>query len=183
VITSISPGLDVYSIDTSASGDTENFAAVPALMIWDEVRSRWEKLLVASCVRTGASAYDVTIYETPVATVAAGSIISPSTKHREAIAESIEAYFDGLGPGQVVASTDPRFSRSKRWPPASIQGSDGFSINTMGAWISDAIGPALGALGVELIDATPSLTSVPATPYDGPRMLTIGHVGIEPRST
>jgi hypothetical protein len=174
----ISPGLDVYSITTS--GDETSFAAAPSLMIWDTDRSRWEELSVASVVRTGANAYDVTVFEAPVAVAALGGVISPTTRYHEAIAQAAEAYFDALGPGQLVAATDPRRARATRFPPVNEQAADSWSLSNLSVWLLDALGPAVGPRGVMSVETSATTASVPASPYSGPKRLTLWQLGIQP---
>ncbi len=112
---------------------------------------------------------------TPVIQV--GDRLSPFTDRATIIAEALESYFDSLGPGEVVLSSDPRAVRAARQPRSS----DKFPIRAGQALIGDV----LDALGGTAADGELSLISrndpdLPTNITDGPNMVTFGDTNIFP---
>jgi hypothetical protein len=104
-----------------------------------------------------------------------GSYISPHTERREVIATSIEAYFDELGPGELVASTDPRWHRAHRFPDPTEEAPQRAGANVT-SWLAEGIGGAL--IDAVLEDISDSMPAVPADPITGPERITLGRVSI-----
>lgn len=148
----------------------------PQLMVWNLSKSRFEKLAVTSVAFDSTNLYQVTLSAPPTFTIAPGMVISPYTDRLEVIAESIETYFDALGPGEVVSLTnDVRATRAFRYPRSSEEYPQraGAAIITS---VLDALGGAAGDGDVAQI--TETVPDLPANMTDGPKMLTIGDVGV-----
>lgn len=150
----------------------------PPLMVWNETQSRWEKLLVQSVNLDAGSVYSVVLSGAPSFTLAVGMRVSPSTERRTVIAETIEEYFDSLGPGELVdLSLDPRAHRAFRFPKPSEDRPQraGSAVLT---FLHDALGGALADSSLAAISSqTPSL---PSDPTVGPSLMCGGKVGIYP---
>lgn len=148
----------------------------PKLMWWNTAKSRFEALNVLSVAFFAGSNYDVVLTAGPATgTLAPGDIISPDMARRETLSLALEQYFDGLGPGEVVATTDHRFDRAARFPEAIEEAPyrAGQSVITA---ITDALGaPVSNAL---LHVMTPATVAAPADPVAGPLKLTLGPVGV-----
>lgn len=173
-ITLLSSQID-FRITTSGAGQLPSGSATAAgigLMVWDVPSSRFEILQVALVNDLGAGVYRVQLAAPPAHTLAVGDWISPATLQKDALAESVESYFDSLGPGEVInLSTDvlaPRAFRrpmpSEEYPSRAGQSLISFIAEALGSVQSDA---TLTSISVQ----TPSL---PADPIDGPRRVTLG---------
>jgi hypothetical protein len=146
----------------------------PSLMRWDEATSRFEELHVSSVSSLGASLYAVTL--SVASSVAVGDYISPDTSRRTTIAEAIEGYFDERGPGEVVdLDEDDRAHRAYRFPEPheELPYRAGSTVTTR---LGDALGLALA--DSELISASVTTPTVPATVITGPSQVTLGNVAI-----
>jgi hypothetical protein len=168
------------SIEVSYAGGAPPIAR-PALMVWDETTSRWAKLSVASWIDLGGGTYVVTLASLPEGTtLAAGQYLSPDTERREIIAQVFEAYFDSLGPGELVPATDDRFARAHRFPLPSAEWpyKPGDGIAT---WLEDVLGPSLGQQGATLDSVTPPSPLPPTNPKLGPELATLGKLSIFPK--
>lgn len=149
--------------------------SAPGMMVWDEDSSRYEELQVQSVVLDAGLVYDVTLSAAPSKTLATGDYVCPDNGQREDIAEAVEAYFDSLGPGELVDSDDVLYHRAVRWPLASEawpqRAGDGvitFLLDALGTSLADASLPAM----------SPSVPTLPDSIYDGPRMCILGKIGI-----
>jgi hypothetical protein len=151
----------------------------PRLMVWNDATSRFEALQVLSVVIVGAGpSYTVTLSSAPTKTLAIGDYISPDTSRRSVVDATIEAYFDGLGPGEVVdLSTDLRAHRARRFPVTSEEYPSRAGSSVMN-YLADALGSALTDHVLDL--ATPSVPPVPSNPTAGPNRLVAGRVGVYP---
>lgn len=150
----------------------------PSLMVWDDATSRFERLNVLSVVLFGGQVYTVTLSSAPAKTLVVGDYVSPDTARRDLIAETLESYFDSLGPGELVdLATDPRAHRAFRHPEPSEtfpQRAGTFLLS----WLGDALGAALADATLESIST--STPAVAADPVDPPNLLVAGRVGIYP---
>src|SRR5690606_18567416 len=97
-------------------GGMLSLANVAAMMVWDDRSSRFDALDVSSIRRTAASVYVITLNNAPAKTLAVNDVVSPNKERALVIGESIEGYFDELGPSELVDSTDVRFVRAARFP-------------------------------------------------------------------
>ena len=147
----------------------------PKMMAWNPATSRWERLLVTSVTAAGGELYDVVLSTAPSFTIAVGSRISPYSQINETIAEAIEAYFDHLGPGEVVDTdaADPVAGRAyrrpkfnERWPQRAGSGIAGY--------ITEALGIASDHAEVTTISQTKP--DLPLSPEIGPELLTVQRV-------
>jgi hypothetical protein len=146
----------------------------PRLMRWNAATSRFEQLTVTSVTSAGGGNYDVVL--SVASGVAVGDYISPDTSRRTLIAEAIESYFDERGPGEVVdLDDDDRAHRAYRFPEPyeELPYRAGSTVTTR---LGDVLGLALA--DSELISASVTTPSVPATPIDGPSQVTLGKVAV-----
>lgn len=142
------------------------------LMVWDVPSSRFVTLQVASVEDMTGGVYRVTLSAPSSHTIAVGDWISPATLQRDSLALAVEAYFDSLGPGEVVTlSTDvlaPRAFRrplpSEEYPSRAGQSLISFIAEALGAVQSDAT----------LTDISVQTPTVPADPVNGPQRVTLG---------
>jgi hypothetical protein len=142
-------------------------------MVWRESASSFTELLVSSVTSAGGGLYDVAL--TAAATVSVGDRISPDTSRRDAIAQALRDYFDGLGPGELVATTDARWDRAARFPDPAEEWPQRAGQSVIGA-LQTAVGGGLADGLVTSISAT-----TPGLPTDvvlGPKKLVLGKVGI-----
>ena len=153
--------------------------STPAIMAWDATTSRWESLLVQSVTLNAGLIYDVVLSAAPAMTLTTGQYVSPDTKLRGLLSTTIEAYFDSLGPGEVVGSTDSRYHRCARYPGTSEE-----YPPRVGSSVLTYLGDALGTtLADSVLDAgTTTIFSIPLDPTDGPSLNVAGKVGIYPLS-
>lgn len=164
-----------WRITTSGAGQLPSgVSSLPGvgLMVWDVATSRFEQLQVATVTDLGGGVYRVQLSAAPTHTIAVGDWISPATLQMTALAEAVEAYFDSLGPGEVVnLSSDVLAARAFRRPIPSEEypARAGQSLITF-------IAEALGAVAADatLASNTVSTPSLPADPIDGPRRITLG---------
>lgn len=170
----------VVSVDDALHFTMHSDAALPSgvtapsMMRWNASTSRFEQLSVSSVTAAGAGLYDVVLSVS--SGVTAGDFISPDTSRRTLIAEAIESYFDERGPGEVVdLDTDDRAHRAYRFPEPheELPYRAGSTVTTR---LGDVLGLALA--DSELISATVTTPSVPATPLDGPSQVTLGKVAV-----
>jgi baseplate J-like protein len=143
-----------------------------ALMVWDVPSSRFIALSVNVVTDLGAGVYRVQLLSPSTHTIAIGDWISPATLQRDSIAEAAEAYFDSLGPGEVVdLSTSTLAARafrrpvpSEEYPARAGQSLISFVAEGLGAVASDA---TLASISVQS-------PTVPTDPIDGPARVTLG---------
>lgn len=194
-ITSVNGTGLILTADTDA--DLPNLAALltapdaPKLMLFDVNISRWVQLDVLSISDPGGPgvrSFTITLNTEPVMYDPAGVVrttpvievgdrLSPFTDRLALIAESTEGYFDSLGPGEVVSSTDVRAARAARQPRPANK----FPIRAGQALIS----AILDALGGTASDAELSFISrndpdLPTSIIDGPNLVTFGDINIFP---
>lgn len=148
----------------------------PQIMVWHETTSRWEKLVVTSVVAFGGNEYTVTLSQAQSPTVAVGDYVSPYTARAELIAETIEQYFDGLGPGEVIdLTTDTRAHRAMRFPRPTEE-----KPLRAGSAVGSSISEALGQNAADVVVAAmaPKTPTVPTAILDGPYKLVCGKMAI-----
>lgn len=182
IIVSAVTGSPVSSFDVDTDADLPGGATAlsgteaPSLMVWNENISRWEKLEVDSVSKTGNIA-TITL-TTPTDTVAIGSRISAYTDRLSVIAEACEAYFDTLGPGELIdLAADARGGRAWRYPrPAEAYPyRAGQPILNV---LLDALGGASNDAELTLMSRTEP--DLPAQVIDGPNQVVLGHLSIFP---
>ena len=158
--------------DTSPSA-----GVVPALMAWNATASRWERLNVSSVSFVSGSNYDVVLSSAPGFTLAVGTRISPYTQLHEAIAEALEAYFDSLGPGEIVnvVGDDVVSGRAFRHPKGGERWPFRAGAGIVG-YITQALGVASQHAQLDVISK--STPTRPAAPEQGPGLLVLGKVAI-----
>lgn len=146
----------------------------PQLMTWHLASSRWVRLDVTSVTDLGGGSFAV-VLQGLGRLLTVGDWISPDMARRDDLAATVEQYFDGLGPGEVVGASDARIDRAARFPEpgeaAPYRG--GQAILT----------PVLDALGGSLADASLASMSVtvppvPAETISGPGKLTLGRLAV-----
>ena len=148
---------------------------LPSLMVWNAVTSRFEKMLVATCVLDAGTVYHVTLTAPPGATLTAGDFISPGTARLDLLGQSVEAYLDTLGPGEVVnLTTSVLAHRAFRYPEPQEQFPQRCGSSVIG-FLQDAFGATLSDGQVESV--TLALPAVPADPISGPNLIVAGKVG------
>jgi hypothetical protein len=195
-ITAVSPdGLTLQLVADSplpSHAATLVGASAPGLMAWNAEISRWAQLDVASVtdsapglttprdftiqLNSQPTLYDADGRERATPAVHVGDAISPATDRAEAIATTVENYFDTLGPGQLMPSYDRRYLRAQRQPDQSFPS----KLSTSG--LLEYVGAVLG-LGVDVQIASVSRTEpdLAANAVDGPCMLVLGNVTVVPR--
>jgi hypothetical protein len=149
------------------------------LMVWDEPTSRWVRLDVNTVTETSAGVFSIALNAAPTGhTLAVTDRISPYTDRLAQVAETVEAYFDELGPGEAVdLATDTRAHRAFRFPRPNekFPYRAGATVATrvvdaLGGVISDAVLDDMSATEPDIVDPT----------VGGPSMLTLGRLGIYP---
>lgn len=168
-------------------------ADAPKLMLFNREISRWVQLDVASITdsspgSTSLRTFTIVLNAEPVmydaagnpratAVVHVGDRLSPYTDRAEILAESIEAYFDSLGTGEIVPTGDPRFARAARQPRPAQE-----SPIRAGQSILSYVITALGgtAADAELTSISRNEPDLPTNVVDGPNMVTFGHINVYP---
>ena len=150
--------------------------SAPGLMVWNDGTSRFERLNVTS-VTDGGTTKTIVLASAPAKTIAVGDRICPYTDRADEFAEALEAYFDSLGPGEVVSSADPRWARGARKPGAHVR-FPARASNSAAVAVAAALGPV--SKGTELLSASRTEPDLPGNVTDGPNMLTIGKVSLYP---
>ena len=151
---------------------------VPAIMVWDDSTSRFEKLEVLSVEKDGTTVSVTLLKEPDYITLTVGMRISPYTELHETIARAAEAYFDELGPGELFdVTTDSRGSRARRYPFRTEK-----YPSHAGQLIVTRIIDALGSVSPDgqLVSISKTDPDYPDDVIHGPRMLTLGHLSIYP---
>jgi hypothetical protein len=152
--------------------------STPSLMLWDEDTSSWEALAVQSVTLSAGDVFNVVLASPAQTTLAIDQLISPDTERRESIATAISAYFDNLGPGELIdLSTDLRAHRAYRFPQTSEQAPirAGSGIES---WLRDVLVASLADFTLASISQT--LPTLPADPVQEPGLLVAGRMGIYP---
>ena len=163
----------------------------PKIMLFDVNVSRWVQLDVVSIADAGDPGvrdFTITLLTEPLMydsagvprttpVIAVGDRISPYTDRFTLVAESMEGYFDSLGPGEVVSTTDVRAARAARQPRPATK----YPIRAGQSLIS-AITDSLGgtAADAELSFISRNDPDLPSNIIDGPNMVTYGDCNIFP---
>jgi len=163
------PGVPAMSTLTGAD--------CPSLMFWDSSRSLFVELELASIQQTGTHTFAV-VLSTANDDISAGDIVSPLIARHEIISDTVEEYFDELGPGDLFdVTTDPRGTRCRRFPD-TLDAYPSRAGGVLAVRIMEALGASASDGLVPSGYPTPSLPSYPADVADGPNMLTINRVGV-----
>jgi hypothetical protein len=120
--------------------------------------------------------YRVLLGSAPDHTLTLGDYISPAMSRHQLVATSAEAYFDSLGPGELVdLDTDVLAVRAFRRPSPTEE-----RPSRAGQQITTFIREGLGGTTSEALLASISETTpdVPADPIDGPSMITLGKFAV-----
>jgi uncharacterized phage protein gp47/JayE len=159
-------------------GTTLSGTNAPQIMIWNSDATAFEKLNVASIQHVSGSGgiyYRATLSSAPGFTMSGATHhpVCPYTAQLADISTALRAYFDSLGPGELVASTDRRAGRCVRFPDAAeerpyLVGAD------VATWVLESTWSSAAAIGV-VSQETPSLPNDLTT---GPRMLVQGQIGV-----
>lgn len=170
----------IFRVTTDGAGELPNGVAGPLsgihLMVWDEASSRFESLSVDTVEDLGGGVYRVILLSAPTHVIALGDWISPDMARRESLAESAEAYFDSLGPGELVdLDTDPNAVRAFRRPSPNEERPYRAGA-TLLTFLREGLGAALA--DSQLASISETVPDVPADPIDGPNMLTLGNFAV-----
>jgi hypothetical protein len=178
-VATVASALD-FTLETGDSGQLPNGALGPlsgvGLMVWDVATSRFAPLNVGTVEDLGGGEYRVLLLSPPAHAIAVGDWLSPATALATTIAEAIEAYFDSLGPGEVVdLATSTLAARAFRRPvPAEEWPSRaGQSLVT---YLAEALGSSAADATLEFVSVT--APTVPSDPIDGPRRVTLGRCAV-----
>jgi len=156
------------------NADTAPPTTTPRVMIWSVSQSRWKTYQVSNVTPSGpgwALVLDTTGLN-------AGDYVSPAVGRADTVAEAIEAYFDGLGPGELIdLNNDDRSSRAFRYPLPNEE----YSYR-LGRGVLTYIQGRLGAVlqDSDLVYRSINEPPLPVEVVDGPRMITLGGVGVYP---
>ena len=168
----------IHSDTPLPSGQTSlAFPLTPRIMRWEPTVSKFEELFVSAITALGGDLYRIQLSKAAtLGTVAVGDYISPFTARNDTLQAAIEAYFDGLGPGEVVdLALDDRGDRAFRNPEPSREKASraGQAIITQ---IGELLQSDVSAGDVfSMSDPTPAL---PSTPVAGPFLVTPRQVGV-----
>lgn len=152
----------------------------PTIMVWDASRSTFERLLTVSVTALGGGLFDVVLSGPPTTTLAVGQRISPYTDRAPLLDTTVEAYFDSLGPGEVVdLSSDLRAHRAFRTPKPAEEYPQRAGAGVLN-YLRDVLAVGVGDM---TLDAC-SVALPPLPPADnlasGPRLVVAGHVAVSP---
>jgi hypothetical protein len=155
-------------------------AARPAIMVFNALKTRWEKLAVSTVADLGGGAYQGNLSGAASFTVAIGDWVSPDMDRRLTLAKAIEAYLDSLGPGEVVnLATDTRAHRAMRFPlPADESPSSAGPAISL--YLQEALAGALSGAAYEFDNEVPA---VPSDPAVGPSLVVARRFGVYPTPT
>lgn len=148
----------------------------PRIMVWVEATQSFVPLSVASVTPAGINAYDVTLVQPAPTPITPGMAVSPDLARRSSVADAVVAYFDTLGPGEVVSSSDPRYPRAARFPDVReerLSRADG----RLSTYVTEALGGLYQGSSVQFSVTEPSL---PTNPINGPRLLYPATVAVYP---
>lgn len=170
-----------FRITTSGAGQLPNGVAGPlsgvSLMIWDVPTSRFISLAVSLVTDLGAGVYRVQLLSAPSShTIALGDWISPGMSLRTVVAQATEAYFDSLGPGEVIdLATSVLAVRAFRRPVPSEE-YPARAGQSLISFITEALVTA--ASDATLASITVSTPTLPGDPIDGPSRVTLGKFAV-----
>jgi hypothetical protein len=179
-ITAINVGGDPLVFRMEANVALPSGVTQPQLMIWNATTSRWIELAVLSIAPVAGTVYDIELSLAPTGlTLAVGQFVSPHTERAEPLALAIEAFFDSLGPGEVIdvstSSANPRRPRAARFPKPSEEYPMRAGTNVL-TFIQDAFGSGIADL--DLVTNTVSLPSLPTDPVLGPKRIVAGKIAV-----
>lgn len=162
--------------------------AAPALMVWDPTTGSFEQLLDVTVTDIDHVSFRIQLGTGTTTAIGLGSVISPYTQfagtldEQGAVPLAVQAYFDSLGPGEVIdLDNDPRGARAYRWPEPSEEAPSqaGQSIVTT---MFQQLGPALSSASVLFLSGAVNSVRTPSLPLDlsqqGPSLLTIQDFGV-----
>ena len=156
---------------------TFDLPAAPSMMIWDKDTSRFESLDVLSVSLVSDGIYDVVLGSAPTMTISGDEVVSPDTDRREALALAVEAYFDALGPYEILdIPNDPLGHRAKRFPPPSFE----LPYKITAKIVSDLL-EQLGGAATDVQLLSPAAGTAPALPVSrtyGPGRLVLRNLGV-----
>lgn len=149
-----------------------------SLMVWNDATSAFESLDVDTVTDSGGGVYTVTLATAPSKTLATGDYISPDSGVRSQIAEGATAFFDALGPGEVLDLENSELGARAFRQPMPTEERPTRAGQTLLRFLEDALGSVLSdsALGT-VSTATPTL---PADAIDGPSQLVAGKFAVYP---
>lgn len=153
----------------------------PSLMIWDSATSSFEHLDVQIVLLNSGTTYDVILNTAPALTLTTGIRVSPWTELAPTIADTIQEYFDALGPGEVIdvssTSTDPRRARAYRFVVPNeeypYRAGTGITNDLQEALVGSFVDGLLESVSV-------AVPAIPADPALGPGLLVAGEMMISP---
>lgn len=165
-----------FRVTIGTGTDAPPSGTTPRLMVWDATISRFEALVVQAVTLIAGQVYRVQLSAPPATTIAVGSYISPENAQLDVIGETIERYFDTLGPGEIV-DLDTSFvgARAARFPDAAEEFPQrtGSALETM---LDDALGSALSARDLPFVSL--ATAPVPSNPATGPGLLVAGRAAV-----
>lgn len=171
-----------FRVTSMAAGQLPDGASSSSdlhLMIWDVLTSSFISLAVQTVTDLGGGSYRVQLSAPPTGhTIAVGDWISPDMGRRATLASAVTAYFDSLGPGEVVnLTTDDRAGRAYRnpqpsevYPSRAGQGIVTTIVGLLGSTVSDASLASIGS----------SVPAVPGDPINGPALIVAGKFAVYP---
>lgn len=169
-----------FEITASSAGQLPQGVTGPLadvhLMVWDPDDSAFVELSVQTVEDLGAGVYSVVLATASSMTLAVGDWISPDMARRDALATGLSAYFDSLGPGEVIdLANDERSVRAFRNPVTSEE-----FPSRAGQSVLTFLGEALGAPVSDstLASITLSTPSIPDDPIDGPNLIVAGQFAV-----
>lgn len=152
-------------------------SSTPSLMAWNAAQWRFEKLAVQSVTADGANVFSVTLSSAPAMTIATGVYVMPDNGKRLQIAQAIEAYFDSLGPGEIVATTDDRAHRALRFPEPYDEAPQVAGSGVV-AYLRDTLQASLA--NEQVVSVSSTTPAIPADPLTGPSLMVAGKVAVYP---
>lgn len=157
------------------NADSAPPVATPKIMHWDVQTSKFVTVNVTGWTSVGGGIYEITHQSGPVLQV--GDYVSPLVGRADTVASAVQSYFDGIGPGEIVAPDDDLAHRAYRYPLPTEE----YPFR-VGNSVLNSLSEALFPLVSDSTLAFQSQTSpaVPVDPTLGPNMLTLGGIGIYP---
>jgi uncharacterized phage protein gp47/JayE len=178
-ISAVNVGGDPLAFRIDSPVELPTGITTPQMMIWDDETSRFEQLAVQSVALNAGTIYDVELAQAPEKTLVVGDVISPFSSRALLLASTIEAYFDALGPGELIdvspSSGDSRRGRAFRFPKPNEEYPQRAGTGVL-SFLQDALGASLSDSVLESISV-----STPPLPSDiilGPRLLVAGKIGL-----